>query len=197
VRLAVQDRSRWNRDLIEEGHAMVRACLRRTQPGPFQIQAAIAAVHADAPTAEATDWSQIVALYDQLHALRPNAVVVVNRAAATAELRGPHEGLAALDTVDPDVIDTYQPYHAARADLLTRAGRTAEAIAAYDRAIELTANPGEHRFLAEQRAAAAAAHAEVTPPRHRAGHVARRTDCGDGLSTDPERPTGRSPKPNA
>ncbi len=151
VRLADQDRSLWDRRLITEGHELVRACLRRNQPGPFQIQAAIAAVHADAPTAEATDWSQIVALYDHLHALRPNAVVAINRAVAVAEHRGPDVALAALDTVDHDTVDAYQPYHAARADLLARTGRTAEAITAYDRAIELTTNPAEHRFLARQR----------------------------------------------
>jgi RNA polymerase sigma-70 factor (ECF subfamily) len=151
VRLADQDRSRWDADLIAEGHALVRACLRRNQPGPFQVQAAIAAVHADAPTSDATEWSQVVALYDQLHALRPNAVVAINRAAAVAELHGSQAGLAALDTVDDELVDTYQPFHAARADLLARAGRTAEAVAAYDRAIELTTNPAERRFLAEQR----------------------------------------------
>ncbi len=151
VRLADQDRSLWDRRLITEGHALVRACLRRNQPGPFQIQAAIAAVHADASTADATDWSQIVALYDHLHALRPNAVVAINRAVAVAEHRGPDVALAALDTVDHDAVDAYQPYHAARADLLARTGRTAEAITAYDRAIELTTNPAEHRFLAQQR----------------------------------------------
>ena len=102
VRLADQDRSRWDRDLIAEGHDLVRACLRRNQPGPFQIQAAIAAVHADAPTAEATDWSQIVALYDQLHARRPNAVVAMNRAIAIGELHGPAAGLAALDALDAE-----------------------------------------------------------------------------------------------
>lgn len=158
VRLADQDRSLWDRSLIAEGHDLVRACLRRNQPGPFQVQAAIAAVHADAPTAEATDWSQVVALYDQLHALRPNAVVAVNRAAAVAELHGPEAGLAALDAVAADAadrLDAYQPYHAARADLLARAGRSAEALAAYDRAIELTTNPAERRFLTERRAAAA------------------------------------------
>ena len=151
VRLADQDRSLWDHRLITEGHTLVRACLRRNQPGPFQIQAAIAAVHADAPTADATDWSQIVALYDHLHALRPNAVVAINRAVAVAEHRGPEVALATLDTVDDDAVDTYQPYHAARADLLARTGRTAEAITAYDRAIELTTNPAEHRFLTRQR----------------------------------------------
>jgi RNA polymerase sigma-70 factor (ECF subfamily) len=151
VRLADQDRSLWDGDLIAEGHALVRACLRRNQPGPFQIQAAIAAVHADAPSIDATDWSQVVALYEQLHTLRPNAVVAVNRAAAIAELAGPQAGLAALDSVDREQVDTYQPYHAAQADLLARAGRSAEALAAYDRALELTTNPAERRFLADRR----------------------------------------------
>ena len=101
----------------------MRACLRRDQPGPFQIQAAIAAVHADAPTADDTDWSQIVALYDHLYALRPNAVVALNRAVAVAELHGPADGLAALDALDAAALEDYQPYHAARADLLARAGQ--------------------------------------------------------------------------
>jgi RNA polymerase sigma-70 factor, ECF subfamily len=92
----------------------VRACLRRNQPGPFQIQAAIAAVHADAPTAESTDWSQIVALYDQLSALRPNPVAALNRSVAVAELHGPLEGLNALAEIDPASLENYQPYHAAR-----------------------------------------------------------------------------------
>jgi RNA polymerase sigma-70 factor (ECF subfamily) len=100
VRLADQDRTRWDRALIAEGHELVRACLRRGQPGPFQYQAAIAAVHADAPTADRTDWAQIVALYDQLHAARPNAVVALNRAVALAELAGADEGLAALAAID-------------------------------------------------------------------------------------------------
>jgi RNA polymerase sigma-70 factor (ECF subfamily) len=151
VRLADQDRSLWDRALIAEGHDLVRACLRRNQPGPFQLQAAIAAVHADAPTAAATDWSQIVALYDQLHRQRPNAVVAMNRAIAIGELWGPHEGLAALDALDGGQLDGYQPFHAARADLLARADCTTEALAAYDRAIELTTNPAERRFLADQR----------------------------------------------
>jgi RNA polymerase sigma-70 factor (ECF subfamily) len=156
VRLADQDRSRWDGALIAEGHELVRACLRRNQPGPFQIQAAIAAVHADAVTAEATDWAQIVALYDQLQAQRPNAVVAMNRAIAIGELYGPVDGLAALAAVDTEPLDGYQPYHAARADLLARAGWASDAMTAYDRALELTTNPAEHRFLTEQRATAAA-----------------------------------------
>jgi RNA polymerase sigma-70 factor (ECF subfamily) len=153
VRLADQDRSRWDRSLIREGHELVRACLRRNQPGPFQIQAAIAAVHADAATADATDWSQILALYDQLYALRPNPVVALNRAIAVAELHGPAAGLSALATVDPTTLDDYQPYHAARAELLARAGNRDGAIAAYDRAIDLSSNPAEQHFLRQRRAA--------------------------------------------
>ncbi len=154
IRLADQDRTRWDRALIAEGHRLVRACLRRNQPGPFQIQAAIAAVHDDAATAEATDWAQIVALYDQLHAIRPNAVVALNRAVAIAELNGPTDGLAALAELDPEQLDSYQPYHAVRADLLARAGRHDEAIIAYGQALELTANPAERAFLNERRRAA-------------------------------------------
>jgi RNA polymerase sigma-70 factor, ECF subfamily len=151
VRLADQDRTRWDRALITEGHTLVRACLRRNQPGPFQIQAAIAAVHADAATAAATDWSQIVALYDQLHALRPHAVTALNRAVAVGEMRGAAAGLDALEALDTAPLEDYQPFHAARADLLARAGRHEAAVAAYDRAIELTANVTERQFLERQR----------------------------------------------
>jgi RNA polymerase sigma-70 factor (ECF subfamily) len=151
VRLGDQDRSRWDRSLIAEGHALVRACLRRDMPGPFQIQAAIAAVHADAASAAETDWRQIVILYDQLHVLRPNAVVALNRAVAVGELDGAAAGLEALAALDADSMDGYQPYHAARADLLARAGRDDEALRAYDRAIELSDNLAERRFLERQR----------------------------------------------
>ena len=157
VRLADQDRSRWDPNLIAEGHGLVQACLRRNQPGPFQIQAAIAAVHTDAPTAADTDWSQVVALYDQLYAIQQNPVVALNRAVAVGALHGPEAGLDALANVN--LVD-YQPYHAALADLLTRAGRTDEAAAAYDLAIELTANTSEREFLSRQRQ-----HTATTPPR--------------------------------
>lgn len=152
VRLADQDRSRWDRELVQEGHGLVQACLRRNQPGPFQIQAAIAAVHTDAPTAGDTDWAQIVALYDQLYAIQPNPVVALNRAVAVAALDGPSAG---LDALADDNLEDYQPSHAALADLLARARRTDEAIAAYDRAIELTANSAEREFLNRQRQRAA------------------------------------------
>ncbi len=152
VRLAEQDRGQWNRELISEGHELVRASLRGNRPGPFQIQAAIAAVHSDALRGEDTDWSQIVALYDQLYHLRPNAVVALNRAVAVAELRGPAEGLTAISEIDLAPLDNYQPYHATRADLLARTDRHDEAVAAYDRAIELTTNAVELDFLVRQRA---------------------------------------------
>jgi RNA polymerase sigma-70 factor (ECF subfamily) len=148
VRLADQDRARWNPNLIAEGHGLVRDCLRRNQPGAFQIQAAIAAVHTDAPTAADTDWAQIVALYDQLYAIQPNPIVALNRAVAVGELDGPSAGLDALANVN---LADYQPYHAARADLLARAQRIDEAMEAYDRAIELTANAAEREFLSRQR----------------------------------------------
>ena len=164
VRLADQDRSSWDADLIAEGRAVVRACVRRNQPGPFQIQAAIAAVHAAAPSAEATDWATIVAQYDLLHSLRPNAVVALNRAVAVAQADGPHAGLAALDAIDPTQVHAHQPFHATRADLLARSERWAEAIDAYDRALELTTNPVEHRFLAAQRSRLTA-QGDRRPPR--------------------------------
>ncbi len=152
IRLADQDRTRWDRSRIAEGHEIVRACLRRNQPGMFQIQAAIAAVHADAATAAGTDWRQVAALYDQLYALRPDPVVAINRAVAIGELDGRGAGLLALGLIDADAVATYQPFHASRADLLARCGRTSEADGAYERAIELTDNPVERCFLCEQRA---------------------------------------------
>jgi RNA polymerase sigma-70 factor (ECF subfamily) len=154
VRLADQDRSLWDRALIAEGHELVRACLRRNMPGPYQIQAAIAAVHTDAPTADATDWSQIVALYDQLHAIQPTDVVALNRAIAIAQLHGPKAGLDALDAVR---LESYHLYHATRADLYVRLHRFDEAITAYDRAIELATNDTERRFLTIRRDEAAGA----------------------------------------
>ena len=158
VRLGEQDRSLWDRELIARGHELVRSCLRRNQPGPYQIQAAIAAVHADAPSHVATDWGQIVALYDQLHAQRPDPVVGLNRALAIAERSGASAGLDELATLDTDRLADYQPYHAARADLHARAGHHADALDAYDRAIGLTTNPAEREFLMRQR------HLAVQPP---------------------------------
>ncbi|MEY2553157.1 MAG: polymerase sigma-70 factor, subfamily [Ilumatobacteraceae bacterium] len=152
IRLPDQDRSLWDRQLIEEGHALVRMCLRRNMPGPYQIQAAIAAVHADAVTAAATDWSQIVQLYDQLLAHMPTSIVALNRAIAIAELDGPASALAILDDVD---LDQYHLYHAARADLLERLGRAEEADVAYAHALALTSNAVEREHLKRRRQGAA------------------------------------------
>jgi RNA polymerase sigma-70 factor (ECF subfamily) len=144
VLLADQDRTLWNRDLVAEGQAIVRACLRRNQPGPYQIQAAIQAVHSDAPDAARTDWRQILALYDQLLAVAPSPVVALNRAVAVAEVQGAEAALATLDSLP---LDHYHLYHAIRADLLRRLGRDAEAIVSYDAGIALTANMAERSFL--------------------------------------------------
>ena len=153
VLLADQDRSTWNRELIAEGQAIVRACLRRNQPGPYQVQAAINAVHSDAPTAADTDWGQIVSLYDQLLALTPNPVVDLNRAVAVAEVEGPGAALALVDGLE---LDNYYLFHAIRADLLVRLDRKAEAATAYERAIGLTTNAAERAFLERGRDLAAA-----------------------------------------
>jgi RNA polymerase sigma-70 factor, ECF subfamily len=149
VRLADQDRSLWDRSLIDEGHQLVRACLRRNMPGPYQIQAAIAAVHADAPNAASTDWSQIVQLYDLLLVHTPTPVVALNRAIAVAELDGAAPALAILDDLD---LDNFHLYHAARADLLQRLQRDDEAVAAYDRALDLATNAIERDHLERRRA---------------------------------------------
>ncbi len=148
VPLATQDRSRWDRLRIAEGQAIVRQCLQWNRPGPYQIQAAIQAVHSDAPVPDATDWRQVVALYDQLLLLAPTPVVALNRATALAELAGPEAGLRALDGL---ALDDYHLLHAVRADLLQRTGRTAEARAAVDRAIELCGNDVERELLERRR----------------------------------------------
>jgi RNA polymerase sigma-70 factor (ECF subfamily) len=145
VLLAGQDRTRWDRALIAEGQDLVRRCLRRGRPGPYQIQAAINAVHSDAPTAEVTDWGQILQLYDQLLAVAPGPVVALNRAVAVAEVQGP---AAALDLVDGLDLDRYYLYHAIRADLLRRLGRPREAARAYEGALALTENAAERAYLA-------------------------------------------------
>lgn len=145
VTLPDQDRSLWDTALVAEGHRLVRVCLRRGRPGPYQIQAAIAAVHTDAARAEGTDWRQIAALYDQLHALTPTPVVALNRAVAIAERDGPRAGLVALDAVEG--LAGYHAYQASRADLLRRVGRDGEAAEAYRLAVQLSANPAERAFL--------------------------------------------------
>lgn len=148
VLLADQDRSRWDRSMIAEGQALVGACIRRNQPGPYQIQAAVNAVHSDAVAASATDWAQILALYDQLLAISPTPVVALNRAVAVAEVDGPAAGLAAIEGLD---LSGYHLFHATRADLQRRLGRTGEAAASYDAALALVANAAERRFLEERR----------------------------------------------
>lgn len=150
VLLADQDRARWDREHIAEGHALVRQCLRRNRPGPYQIQAAIGAVHTDAASADTTDWRQIVALYDQLLAVAPTPVVVLNRAVAVAELDGPDVALAIVESV-VDALESFAPLHATRADLLRRTGRDDEAVDAYARAIALTAAGAQRRFLERRR----------------------------------------------
>ncbi|MEP7025107.1 MAG: RNA polymerase sigma factor [Actinomycetota bacterium] len=148
VLLADQDRSQWDRVMIDEGQALVRACLRRNQPGPYQLQAAVNAVHSDAAVAADTDWEQILALYDQLTVVMPTPVVALNRSVAVAQVHGP---AAALEVVDQLGLDGYHLYHSTRADLLRRLGRTDRAAAAYDAAIELAANNAERSFLESQR----------------------------------------------
>ena len=148
VLLAEQDRSRWDRGLIAEGQAIVRECLRRNQPGPYQIQAAINAVHSDAPAMAATDWWQILQLYDQLASHDPSPVVALNRAVAVAEVDGPEAALALVDRLD---LSGYHLYHAIRADLLQRLGRNAEAVQAYEAAITRTDNTAERDFLQRSR----------------------------------------------
>jgi RNA polymerase sigma-70 factor (ECF subfamily) len=153
VLLADQDRRLWDRRLIAEGQAIVRQCLARNEPGPYQIQAAINAVHSDAPTAAATDWRQILALYDQHLAIAPSPVVALNRAVAVAEVEGPDAALALVERLD---LNDYRLYHAIRADLLRRLGRTAEASLAYGAAIALSENGPERDFLESRRRALSA-----------------------------------------
>ena len=150
VLLADQDRGQWDRGLIAEGQAIVRRCLRRDQPGPYQIQAAINAVHSDAPAAAATDWPQILQLYDQLLALAPSPVVALHRAVAVAEVGGPDAALALVDGLD---LGGYHLFHAIRGHLLRRLGRTAEAAMAYEAAIARADNAAERDFLRRSREA--------------------------------------------
>jgi RNA polymerase sigma-70 factor, ECF subfamily len=150
VRLADQDRDRWNRALISEGQTLVRQCLVRGRPGPYQIQAAINAVHSDALVGSATDWRQILQLYDQLQSMTPTSVVALNRAVALAEVEGPSAALAVLDGLD---LDSYYLFHAIRADLLRRVGRNDEAAAAYAAAAGRTDNARERAFLERSRQA--------------------------------------------
>lgn len=153
VTLDEQDRSGWDRALIAEGHTLVRECLarvaaRQTRPGHYQLMAAINAVHTDARDARDTDWSQVVALYNQLYAVTPTPIVALNRAVAVAELDGPDVALAIIDTL---ALDRYHAWHAARADLLRRLGRSSDARSAYDAAIAATRNSAERAYLTRRR----------------------------------------------
>jgi RNA polymerase sigma-70 factor (ECF subfamily) len=150
IPLERQDRRLWKHGQIAEGDRLLRRALVRGRPGPYRLQAAISAVHSTAASYEATDWRQIVDLYRRLHALRPSWVVRLNEAVALSYAEGADAGLALLDTLEPQGTDRYQPFHAARADLLRRCGRVDEAAAAYRRAIDLSDNEAEHEFL-EQR----------------------------------------------
>ena len=150
ILLPDQDRRRWDRALIAEGQALVAACIRRDQAGPYQLQAAVNAVHSDAASAAATDWGQILRLYDHLLALSPTPVVALNRAVAVAEVHGPALALAAIEDLG---LDGYHLFHATRADLLRRLGHHHEAAAAYTAALARTDNAAERRFLEARRAA--------------------------------------------
>jgi RNA polymerase sigma-70 factor, ECF subfamily len=148
VPLPEQDRGLWDREAIEEGQALVRRCLRRNEPGPYQLQAAINAVHSDAADPAETDWNQILALYDQLMSFTPTAVVALNRGVAVAEVDGPQ---AALELIDELPLERYYLYHAIRADLLRRLGDASGAVTAYRTAIERTDNRAEIEFLERRR----------------------------------------------
>ncbi len=153
VPLAEQDRGGWDRELIAEGHALVRECLAINRPGRYQVLAAINAVHTDAPTAADTDWSQVATLYDQLTRFDPSPIVALNRAVAVAELDGPEVALALVDAL-PDAapsLRTYHPWHATRAELLRRLGRSAAAREEYDAALDLTDNAAERAYLTRRR----------------------------------------------
>ncbi|UYM04199.1 RNA polymerase sigma factor [Solicola gregarius] len=148
VPLAEQDRAGWDHALIAEGHHLVRECLAINRPGRYQLLAAINAVHTDAPSAPDTDWSQLVALYDQLTQLDPSPIVALNRAVAVSELDGPEVGLTLVDRLP---LVGYHAWHATRADLLRRLGRTAEAKESYDAAIDSTQNSAERAYLSRKR----------------------------------------------
>jgi predicted RNA polymerase sigma factor len=149
ILLEDQDRSRWGRVEIEEGIRLLDRALQRRSPGPYQLQAAIAAVHAQATTAAQTDWARIAALYAELLDQAPSPVVALNRAVAVAMAEGPQAGLELIDQIDgTGGLQRYHQLHAARADLLRRLGRLEEAAAAYRRAHELAVNPADRRYLA-------------------------------------------------
>jgi RNA polymerase sigma-70 factor, ECF subfamily len=147
VLLSEQDRTLWDESKIDEGRSLMRICLIRSRPGTYQLQAAINAVHSDAPSAAGTDWQQILELYDQLMSVAPSAVVALNRAVAVAEVHGVVHALQLVDAID---LPRYHLYHAVRADLLRRIGRTADAAAAYRLALDNCRNKNERDFLMRQ-----------------------------------------------
>jgi RNA polymerase sigma-70 factor (ECF subfamily) len=148
VLLADQNRSLWDRERIAEGQALLRRCLQRNEPGPYQIQAAINAVHSDAENATKTDWPQILKLYNHLMALAPSPVAALNRAVVLGEVKGPKIALAAVDELE---LQTYYLFHSIRADLLRRLGRHEESVLAYDAAIARCENAAERSFLQRRR----------------------------------------------
>ena len=149
VLLRDQDRTKWDRAMIEEGHAIVRACVRRDQPGPFQLQASIQAVHCNADSLEATDWGQIVRLYDHLYSIMPTPVVALNRAIAIGEVDGPDAALTALDAIGPD-LDNYHLMHATRGTVLRQLGKRDDARNAFERAVQLATTNADQQFLTLQ-----------------------------------------------
>lgn len=147
VPLSEQDRTLWSRAMVQDGLQMTRAALGMGRPGPFQLQAAISAIHSEADSFETTDWTEITLIYNRLMEIAPTRVVELNRAVAISFATSPERGLAAL----PPEMEGYQGYHAARADMLRRAGQSQAAIAAYDQALALTHNPADHAFLLRRR----------------------------------------------
>jgi RNA polymerase sigma-70 factor (ECF subfamily) len=187
VLLADQDRGRWNRALIAEGQDLVRDLLRRNQPGPYQVQAAIAAVHSTAATAAETDWRQVVALYDILMGLTPTPVVALNRAVAVAEVSGAAEALRLVDELD---LDSYHLFHATRADLLRRLGRDADAAAAYDTALALAGNEADRAFLLARRNSLPSGHLLRGRGGRRWRHQSDGPACGRHRTDPPAPPNG-------
>jgi RNA polymerase sigma-70 factor (ECF subfamily) len=150
ILLDEQDRARWDQEKIREGVALLDRALTLNDPGPYQVQAAISALHAEAPTAEVTDWRQIATLYDTLASMKPSMVVEVNRAVAVAMVYGASVGLQRLIDLE-DQADGYYPYHAARADLLRRTNQREAAAEAYERALDLCSNNAERTYLLRRR----------------------------------------------
>lgn len=180
VPLTEQDRGGWDRALVAEGHALVRECLAINRSGRYQILAAVNAVHTDAPTAADTDWSQIVALYDQLTVIDPSPILALNRAVAIAEVDGPKVALAIVDGLP---LTSYHAWNATRAELLRRVGRSADAAAAYDAAIAATDNTAERTYLARKRGELSPA----DPGSYKVSQLMLRTWANDGQRlTGPE-----------